>query len=322
MNSFDDVKGPLVVGLGEALFDCFGERVVLGGAPVNFACQMHQLLGAVDGASAIASRVGVDDLGLRLRDELQQRGLLLDALQNDTAHPTGTVQVTVDDAGHPEYEIKLGAAWDHMAFDECWSALARRCDAICFGTLAQRSPASRDAIERFLTTASQAIRLFDVNLRQDYWGEAVLRSGFGFATAVKLNDEELGKVCDLLGVDRSAGADNCINTLCKTFSLDSLALTRGERGTVLYQNGKRVKGAPISYPHQPNADAVGAGDACSAGLVAGFLLDWPAEMTVELANILGAFVASRPGATPMLDLAIIDRFTANVARTINSDEYK
>lgn len=316
MNSFQDVKGPLVVGLGEALFDCFGERVVLGGAPVNFACQMHQLLATLDGASAIASRIGDDELGQRLRAELRQRGLALDSLQTDPAHPTGTVQVSVDNTGHPEYEIKRGAAWDHLAFDDCWEALAKRCAAVCFGTLAQRSPASRDAIERFLTTASQAIRLFDVNLRQDYWDESVVRGGFNFATAVKLNDEELGKVCDLLGVaEKSSSADDRISALCDTFRLSALALTRGERGTVLYQNRNRVEGAPISYAQQPNADAVGAGDACSAGLVAGFLLGWPAELTVNLANELGAFVASRQGATPLLDAPILDRFTANASKS-------
>jgi len=320
MNSFQDVKGPLVVGLGEALFDCFGDRVVLGGAPVNFACQMHQLLAALDGASAIASRFGEDELGRRLRDELRQRGLLIDALQTDPAHPTGTVQVTVDNTGHPEYEIKRGAAWDYLAFDDCWEALAKRCDAVCFGTLAQRSPASRDAITRFLTTAPRAIRLFDVNLRQNYWDESVVRGGFEFATAVKLNDEELGKVCDLLDVaEKSRSADDRTSALCDKFDLKALALTRGERGTVLYQNGRSVEGATIRYEQHASADAVGAGDACSAGLVAGFLLGWPAEMTVNLANELGAFVASRQGATPLLDAAILDRFATNVTRTTTGD---
>lgn len=316
MNSIHAVQGPLIVGLGEALFDCFDERVVLGGAPVNFACQMHQLLAALDGASAVASRIGDDDLGRRLREELRQRGLLLDALQTDSSHPTGTVQVTVDSAGHPQYEIKRGAAWDFMTSDECWEALAKRCNAVCFGSLAQRSPESRDAIVRFLGAAKQALRLFDVNLRQDYWNESVVRGGFEFATAVKLNDEELGKVCDLLGIaPTNHSDDDRINALCDTFKLSALALTRGERGTVLYQNSKRVEGSPISYPHQANADAVGAGDACSAGLVVGLLLGWPAEMTVELANDLGAFVASRPGATPLLDEAILKRFAANVAKS-------
>lgn len=302
---------PIVVGLGEALFDRFGDRSVLGGAPVNFAVHAHQLLAHVGGSAAVVSRVGYDRLGDRLEAELHQWGVSTDYVQRDHTFPTGQVHVTVDDGGHPHYLIEEDVAWDHLQFSPGLATLARSCRAICFGTLGQRSFRSRDTIHAFLSEAQDAIRLCDVNLRQQYFDADVLSSSFGLATAAKLSESELPIVSKLL---RLSAADDPADTqawnLLEAFDLSVLAITRGSRGTVIYTLDDRVEQEPARVRIPADADSVGAGDACDAGLVVGLLLGWPLEQVLTLANAMGAYVASRRGATPRLSSELLAMVTS------------
>ena len=300
-----------IVGLGEALFDIFPDRQILGGAPLNVAYHAHQIAARHGGRGVACSRVGRDDLGNKIIAQVAALGMTTDFIQTDVAHKTGTVHVTLD-AGKPSYEIVKDVAWDFVTFDDNLASLATNCDAVCFGSLVQRGPQSRDAVHRFLTAATRAVRMFDVNLRQHYFDHAVLHRGFEFATVIKLNDEELPTVASVLGVttdatgDVDAVADARVRALMKRYpNVRSFALTRGARGTLLFTGSERLAGAPVSYPLAPNADSVGAGDACSAGLLLGFVLGWPAAKTVLLANHLGAYVASQPGATPTLPASVL-----------------
>ncbi|HEX7900777.1 MAG TPA: carbohydrate kinase [Planctomycetota bacterium] len=270
-----------VVGLGEALFDLLPGGPVLGGAPLNVAVHAQQL-GA---RGVLVSRVGRDALGDRLRDEVARRGLDASGLQVDPDRPTGTVAVTLE-KGEPRYEITKDVAWDRLEFAP---ALAASADAVCFGTLAQRSPRSREAIRRFLEAAPKAARLFDVNLRQDYYSRDILHESLRRATMVKLNRDELPVVLGLLGMSD-------LDALRAAYGLTHAVLTRGAEGTSI--NG--VEGEPVRFPAQAGADSVGAGDACSAGVLMGVLRGWTVERTLSLANRLGAYVASVPGATPRL----------------------
>lgn len=269
-----------VVGLGEALFDLLPGGPVLGGAPLNVAVHAQQL-GA---RGVLVSRAGRDALGERLRAEIRGR---LDAagLQTDPERPTGTVGVTLE-KGEPRYDIVKDVAWDRL---EPAPELAESADAVCFGTLAQRSPRSREAIRGFLDAAAKAVRLFDVNLRQDYYSREILHESLRRATMIKLNETELPVVLGLLELRN-------LEALRAAYGLTHAVLTRGERGTSI--NG--VEGEPVRFPLQPGADSVGAGDACSAGVLTGVLRDWPVERTLALANRMGAYVASVPGATPRL----------------------
>jgi fructokinase len=183
--------------------------------------------------------------------------------------------------------------------------LAGRCDAVCFGSLCQRAERSRETILRFVQTARRAVRLFDVNLRQEYFSADIIRRSCELATAVKLNEKELPRVSRLLGLDKGDETGQAA-ALLRAFPLEAVVLTRGAAGTILYTPQGRVASAPVRYEPHPDADSVGAGDACSAGLLFGFVHQWPAERTVELANHLGAFVASQPGATPTLPDAILE----------------
>ena len=304
-------RPPVIVGLGEALFDCFSDRAVLGGAPVNFAVHAHSLVREVGGRGVVATRVGSDELGKRYLEELEARGVDRRYVQLDREHPTGTVSVQLDAEGHASYEFASNVAWDHLEFTESWQELAAECDAISFGTLAQRSESSREAIARFLTAAENAIRLFDVNIRQQFYSAEIIDLSLQAATAVKLNDAELGEVCSLLELaDPAAAVADQARAILSKYHLDWLALTRGARGTALYADGKCFEGEPAKYASEPQADSVGAGDACCAGLIVGRLYDWPHEKTLSLANQMGAFVATRRGATPELPAAMVNALKA------------
>ncbi len=311
--NFEDIENMTtaftIVGLGESLFDVFPDRAILGGAPLNVAYHAHQLCSASGGRGIVASRVGTDELGRRMLEELRTRGLTTEFVQIDTAHPTGRVDITLRN-GEPTYDFLADVAWDHLAWTPEWQQLAESCNAVVFGTLAQRCPTSRATVQRFVETASHAIRFFDVNLRVTFFDADSLRRGAELATAIKLNADELPIVLRLLGLaddatnsalrdELSGGARRLLQAFERT-GLRYVVVTRGEQGTELLTHEASVRGPVAKFERHPQADNVGAGDACSAGLLWGWMNGWPAERTVTLANRLGAFVASQPGATPAI----------------------
>lgn len=299
-------RTPLVVGIGEVLFDCFPDREVVGGAPINVAIHADAILGPRGGAGLPVTRVGVDEHGYRFRTEARGRGLDTRYVQSDRARPTGRVAVRIDAHGQATYEFDADSAWDHLRYDEDLAALARRCDAVAFGTLGQRSPQSRETISRFLSHAPQAQRLFDVNLRQNYYDAAVIDRSLRMASAAKLNEEEIVAVPDLLGMRVGPSVEDRAHALAAEYSLDWVAVTRGERGAALYLDGQTHEAAPAPFHPEAGADSVGAGDACCAGLLCGALLGMSIGQTLSLANSLGAYVAGRPGATPELPHDLMD----------------
>ncbi len=282
---------PLIVGLGEALYDLLPAGPALGGAPLNAAVQAHQL----GNNSVVASRIGRDALGQSLLDDLVDRGMDTVFIQSDDDAATGTVAITLHD-GEPEYDIHSGVAWDRIAWDKSLSSLAKRCDAVCFGTLGQRLEPARSTIQQFVTTANQAVRLFDVNLRQDYFSAELLEAACRAASIVKMNEAELAIIAPLLGLVQKEE----IWQMLEHFDLDLFVLTRGKLGTALYTANSVTLGQPVRFAAEPEADSVGAGDACSAAILHGATHHWPLQQTADLANRLGAFVASRKGATPEL----------------------
>lgn len=295
-----------MVGLGEALFDLLPAGRVLGGAPLNAACHMHQLLASRGGAGVVASRVGIDDLGREVDSELLRRGMTLEYLQHDSIHPTSTVSVSLA-AGQPTYTFASDIAWDHLEFTPAWQSLASECTAVCFGTLAQRTAASRQAIWQFLDRARGARRMFDVNLRQGFYDQESLIEGCRRATIVKLNEEELPVVAGALSLPSGAPVYQ-LSQLRARLELEAVVYTRGARGTMLVLADKVVSPQAVSFPSAPHADAVGAGDACTAAILVGFAYEMPPDRIAELANRLGAYVASQPGATPNLPADVYEGF--------------
>ena len=185
-----------VVGLGELLWDLLPSGRQLGGAPANFAYHAA----ALGDHGFVASRVGEDDLGREAAGRLQALGLSTKYVQVDPGHPTGTVDVKLDEAGQPDFTITTGVAWDHVAWTPELEALASRADAVCFGTLAQRSAPSRKTIRRFLGSMKpEAACVFDINLRQHFYSAETLSESLEVSTVAKLNDDELGRVLKVHG---------------------------------------------------------------------------------------------------------------------------
>ncbi len=287
-----------VVGLGELLWDMFPQGKQLGGAPANFA-YMTALLGD---RGIVASRVGDDRLGQEAIWQLKSSGLDTSYVQKDGEHATGTVLVKVDSKGQPEYKICEDVAWDHLAWSEQWQELALSADAVCFGSLAQRSEVSRTTIRKFLQSVrADAARIFDVNLRQAFYSREILRVALLHANIMKVNHEELPRIVELFG-EKFDGEKEGAKWLAEEFGLKLVCVTRGHRGSILYCNGvcDEHRGFTVKV-----ADTVGAGDAFTAALVHHWLRKTPlAEMNLA-ANRMGAWVASQEGAMPGADESVL-----------------
>jgi fructokinase len=299
------LKSPILVGFGEALFDLFPHGKVLGGAPLNFAVHAHQVLRPLGGAGIALSRLGDDALGREILRQLEDLAMDTQYLQVDPVHSTGTVQVSFR-GSEPAYDIRPDIAWDQIEWNDSVEYLARNCSGVCFGTLAQREPKTRGTLYRFLEAAPDAVRLFDVNLRQHYYSPEILDKSCRHATSMKLNKGELWVMAKALQLAKAPpDEDGCVLELIGRYGLIAAALTRGARGTVLYTPEGRFEAGIPSFSLEPHADSVGAGDACSAGFAVGLILGWTPQRTVALANELGAYVAARAGATPTLPDSII-----------------
>jgi fructokinase len=284
-------KRHIVIGLGELLWDLFPTGKQLGGAPANFA-YITSLLGD---EGIPASRLGHDSLGVEAIRRLAELALTTEFIQQDADHPTGTVKVEVDRTGQPRFEISESVAWDFLQWTPQWQKLAQHADAICFGSLAQRSEQSRFTIGRFLLTSRKsAVRVFDVNLRQAFYTTQVLAESMKLATIVKLNHEELPKIMRLLELENRGEEDSARNLL-SSHGLKLVCVTRGNNGSLLVSPNERSEHPGFKVKV---ADTVGAGDAFTAALVHGYLRGTPLAQINETANRVGAWVASQPGATP------------------------
>lgn len=262
----------------------------LGGAPANFAYCSH-LLGD---AGVVVSRVGEDPLGNDIRESLATFGLSDDFVQSDEEHRTGAVTVKLDKTGQPDFTIAFPSAWDFLGWNASLQHLANSADAVAFGTLAQRSVESRKTIRAFLDgLRNGAAKVFDVNLRQSFYSDEILRESAARATIMKLNQDEVARVAALLELPVDVRAF-CREVL-RRFNVQLVCVTRGEKGSLLVS-------ATEEHDHPGYRvrvrDAVGAGDAFTAGLVNQYLHGVPLADANDFANRMGAWVASNSGAMP------------------------
>ena len=280
-----------VIGLGEVLWDLLPNGACLGGAPANFA-YITTLMGD---QGIVVSRVGEDSRGLEALRRMEELGLNIDHVQTDRQHPTGVVNVDLEGNGQPKFEIAEGVAWDFLEWSRDWQHLAEKASAVCFGSLAQRSEQSRATIRRFLgATSASTVKVFDVNLRQAFYSRDILEESMQLADIVKLNDDELPKLMRLLGIphkDERSSAKRLIHD----YDLDVACITRGSRGSLLVR-GKDETEHPGFRVRV--ADTVGSGDAFTAGLVHEYLHGASLDLMNEVANLVGAWVASEVGAMP------------------------
>jgi fructokinase len=283
----------LIVGLGEALWDMLPDGKHLGGAPLNFA-YIASLLGH---HAVIATRVGEDLLGREILSELNARKLDTSAIQTDAELPTGTVDVQFQN-GQPEYEIRKPVAWDALEWSSDWQRLARRCDAVCFGTLAQRSERSRSTILRFIEhTRSSCLRVFDINLRKPFFSRAMIEAALPFVTVLKMNDVELPQVAEMFAIS-ARSASELMLAIQRKLGVRLLLVTRGEQGAAA-TDGSRLADHP-GFPVKVR-DTIGAGDAFTAAATHCLLAGVSLEQMLTFANRWASWVASQSGGMPTLD---------------------
>jgi len=283
--------GPLTVGLGEILWDLLPGGKQLGGAPANFAYHAN----ALGGSGVVASAIGDDALGQEISDVLGEYGLDLRYIAIDADHLTGRVTVDLDAAGKPRYVIHTDVAWDYIPMTSMLEDLAGRADAVCFGSLAQRSERSRHTIGRVLEgTRAECLRVFDINLRQAFYNEEIVRRSLDRADVLKLNDEELVVVARMLGLGGTEAEQ--LDRLLASFPLRAVALTKGAHGCMLRTRDERVEHR--GFVPEAIGDTVGAGDAFTAALVLGLLANRPLAAIAEHANRVASYVCTQRGAMP------------------------
>lgn len=291
-----------IVGIGEVLWDLLPGGRQLGGAPANFTYHARAL-----GAEArLISRVGHDDLGREALERLSRLGIPTECVEVDEELPTGTVGVTVSADGQPHYQIHEHVAWDAIRGEAAGRAAVSSADAVCFGSLAQRSENSRKAIQSLLAATPQAaLRIFDINLRQQYYSREVIEESLALANVLKVNDAELPQLAKLFQLTGDVRAQ--IRQLAQQFRLRWVAYTRGGSGSLLFAE------TDGRWSDQPGVaatvmDTVGAGDAFTATMTLGLLAGWDLDDINEHANRVAAFVCTRAGATPELPASLRQPF--------------
>lgn len=287
------MNNKIVVGMGEALWDVLPEGKKIGGAPANFAYHVSQF----GLPSCVVSAVGDDALGKEIIDNLRSKGLNL--LIDTVPYPTGTVQVEIDQAGIPQYDIKENVAWDNIPYTEKLAELATKTRAVCFGSLAQRNIVSRETINKFLDAipkANNPLVVFDVNLRQGFYNKDILCNSMEHCNILKINDEELVTVSRMFGYPGIDLQDKCWILLGK-YNLRMLILTCGINGSYVFTPGK------VSFQPTPRvdvADTVGAGDSFTGTFIASILKGKSVEEAHRIAVQTSAFVCTKKGAMPIL----------------------
>ncbi len=281
--------GKFVIGIGEALWDMLPEGKKLGGAPANFAYHACQF--GLEGMAV--SAIGQDSLGEEIVEALEAHHLPyhLDRVE----YPTGTVQVTLDQQGVPQYEIKTDVAWDNIPYTKELAALAADCKAVCFGSLAQRNAVSRESIGLFLQAVPKdCLKVFDINLRQDFYNREVLEESFRRCDILKINDEELVVISRMFELPGLSLEEKC-RSLIKTYNLQMLILTCGVNGSyVFYEGGMSF----LDTPKVTVADTVGAGDSFTGAFVGSLLNGKTVPEAHETAVKVSAYVCTQSGAMP------------------------
>ena len=279
------------------LWDVLPEGKKLGGAPANFAYHVSQF----GFESRIVSAIGPDMLGEELLSGLGDKGL--DCMIETVPYPTGTVQVELDGNGIPCYDIRQDVAWDNIPFTPGLEALAKTTGAVCFGSLAQRSPVSRDTINRFIDAMPEgSLRIFDINLRQNFYTKDIVCNSMRKCNILKINNEELETVSVMLGLPDGPQQSRA-KALLSMFGLKALILTCGATGSHVFTSEET---SYIATPQVEVADTVGAGDSFTAAFVSGLLKGLDIRQAHRLAVETSAFVCTQEGAMPELPASLTD----------------
>lgn len=279
-----------ILAYGEVLWDLLPDGPMLGGAPCNFAFRVNEL----GHRGLIASRVGADERGEEALRRLCAGGVDASLVQRDRQHPTGTVRVSLDAARSPDYLIVPGAAYDFIAAEPALLEEAARADCLCFGTLIQRSPASRATLGAVLDRFRGKLRILDINLRRDCWTPETVRWSLKRADVLKCSDGEAETLARTLGLD-GTGIPGTAAALLAAAGLSVVVVTLGPAGCfAASRRGERMHSPGYSVDL---ADPIGSGDAFTAAFAVALLDGMELGEACRRGNALGACVAARTGPT-------------------------
>jgi fructokinase len=281
-----------ITSIGEILFDMYPNHKRLGGAPLNFIYHVKKLTGSGN----IISRVGKDVLGNKVINDLNHVGISTGFIQHDTLHPTGIAKVGVDENGNPDFKIDTERAFDFIELtEENENLINTETDCLYFGTLAQRSEISRETIRSFY---SRGLKYFvDINLRENFYDEEILRTTLEAADFIKANYDEMHVLNDFF-IQSEYSTEKVALDLMEKFNLNMIAVTRGKDGASIFENGKKFNHTNIETKV---IDTTGAGDAFSAMLCIGYLYGFEIPYINKLANDFAYDICQFEGALPKND---------------------
>ena len=308
----EQTRPSYIVGLGEILFDCLPTGKKLGGAPANFAYNVSQL-----GFNGIAvSAIGKDPDGNHIQQLLSQQDFKTHLEIVD--YPTGTVQVSLTTGGIPHYDIRLGVAYDNIPWTPEIEEIARHTRAVCFGSLAQRTAVSRATIQRFIDTMPVlgTLKVFDINLRQDWYSKEIIRESLRRCNVLKINDEEIIKVATLFDYSlplASGDVDDRLlqpvefedfcHQMIRDYELQMIVLTCGAHGSYV------VTEEQLNFEPTPKVsvvDTVGAGDSFTGAFCASILAGKTIAQAHKIGVNVSAYICTQAGAMPPYPQSLLD----------------
>lgn len=285
----------IVAGIGELLWDFLPTGKQVGGAPCNFA--YHAMQAGCE--SIVISAVGSDLLGDELLTTLDGLNINREFVQQNS-FPTGTVTVSIDKKGQPQYLIHENVAWDNTVFNTKIESKITDLDAVCFGSLGQRNSVSAATIQQLLSIVKSAcLKVFDINLRQHFYSFEIINKSLEFADVLKLNDEELPVLSGLYNI--TGDVKSQLNQILGLFNLKYIVYTMGEKGSVILSENEY---SFLESPKVVVADTVGAGDSFTAVLISGLLKKIPLSEVHKMASHTAAYVCTQKGATPVIPFKI------------------
>jgi fructokinase len=281
-----------VLCFGEILWDVFPDKEYIGGASYNVAAHVHKL-----GAETyIYSRLGDDRLGHNALAKVQGHGVCTDFVQTDREHPTGTAMVTLDERAVPTFTITPDTAYDFIdASEEDIAAVnQKKFDLFYFGTVAQKGAVSRNSLYKILDRCEFKDVFFDINLRKPFYNEEIIKKSLGYATILKINDDELALVGKMFFATEDE--TSVVSSLYETYpKLHTVLITKGPDGARVYT---REDSYYMNYCVSKAVDTVGSGDAFSSGFIVSYLKGDGIREAGRIGNIMGDFVASHGKKTP------------------------
>lgn len=289
----------MILSIGEILIDVFPDYQRIGGAPFNFAYHMKKMGFPV----RFISRIGMDGVGNRIVSFAADAGFDSSDFQIDRQHPTGRVDVKLDDVGVPHFAIATDVAYDFIDFDNLIDERdGLSPQLVYFGSLIQRTKRGYQNLQTFLTKLPrETFRFYDMNLRPGCFDEELITRSLAAADIIKINEEELQTASKIVGCGNTEV--DTVRDMKKQFGLKIVAVTKGSKGSALYTDDGLYE---IEAPDTKIVDTVGAGDAYCAALAAGVLSGWDPEKMVSKANIFSAHICGIQGAVPSTDKIYAD----------------